>query len=71
MDQSGYCPFFNLSKHTCGIYGLRPLACRIYYNFGASGYYCQNPNDQTLQLFDGVKRHLERILGPYCGGFRP
>jgi uncharacterized protein len=71
LDDSGFCPFFNLSKRTCGIYGVRPFACRIYYNFAASSYYCQNPTDTTLQLFDGVKRHLERILGPYMGGYLP
>ena len=71
LDDSGFCPFFNLAKRTCGVYGVRPFACRIYYNFAAAGYYCQNPNDQTLQLFDGVKRHLERILGPYAGGYQP
>lgn len=70
-DHAGYCPFFNLRKHTCGIYSVRPFACRIYYNFAASGYYCQNPDDRTLQLFDGVKRHLEQVLGPYAGGYRP
>jgi len=70
-DDSGFCPFFNLSKRSCGIYGVRPFACRIYYNFSASTHYCQNPSDLTLQLFDGVKRHLERILGPYAGGYQP
>ncbi|HBG07595.1 MAG: hypothetical protein A2075_23495 [Geobacteraceae bacterium GWC2_58_44] len=70
-DDTGFCPFFNLGKRTCGVYGVRPFACRIYYNFAQSGYYCQNPNDATLQLFDGVKRHLERILGPYAGGYLP
>lgn len=68
-DATGFCPFFNLSKRTCGVYGVRPFACRIYYNFGQSSYYCQNPDDTTLQVFDGVKRHLERILGPYAGGY--
>jgi len=71
LDDTGFCPFFNLNKRTCGIYGVRPFACRIYYNFAPAEYYCQNPNDTTLQLFDGVKRHLERILGPYAGGYRP
>ena len=71
VDDSGFCPFFNLKKHTCGIYGVRPFACRIYHNLAASSYYCQNPNDATLQLFNGVKRHLELILGPYAGGYRP
>ena len=71
VDDSGFCPFFNLSKRTCGVYGVRPFACRIYYNFAPSSYYCQNPTDLTLQLFDGVKRHLERILGPYAGGYLP
>ncbi|ACH39497.1 iron-sulfur cluster-binding oxidoreductase, UPF0153 superfamily, putative [Citrifermentans bemidjiense Bem] len=70
-DDSGFCPFFNLQKRNCGIYGVRPFACRIYYNFAPSSYYCQNPNDLTLLLFDGVRRHLEQILGPYCGGYRP
>lgn len=70
-DDSGFCPFFNLRKRTCGIYGVRPFACRIYYNFEPSRYYCQNPTDLTLQLFNGVKRHLEAILGPYTGGYRP
>ncbi len=71
IDDSGFCPFFNLAKRTCGVYGVRPFACRIYYNFAAAGYYCQNPNDATMQVFDGVKRHLERILGPYAGGYLP
>jgi uncharacterized protein len=71
MDDSGFCPFFNLRKRTCGIYGVRPFACRVYYNFATSDYYCQNPNDRTLQVFDGVKRHLERVLGPYAGGYLP
>lgn len=71
LDSSGFCPFFNLGKRNCGIYGVRPFACRVYYNFAASEYYCQNPNDSTLQIFDGVKRHLERILGEYKGGYLP
>jgi uncharacterized protein len=71
VDDTGYCPFFNLTKRNCGIYQVRPLACRVYYNLAKSGYYCQNPNDQTLRIFDGVKRHLERILGPYAGGYQP
>lgn len=71
LDDTGYCPFFNLTKRNCGIYQVRPFACRVYYNLATSSYYCQNPNDQTLQLFDGVKRHLELILGPYVGGYRP
>uniref|UniRef100_C6E6E2 YkgJ family cysteine cluster protein n=1 Tax=Geobacter sp. (strain M21) TaxID=443144 RepID=C6E6E2_GEOSM len=71
LDDSGFCPFFNLKKRNCGIYGVRPFACRIYYNFAPSSYYCQNPNDLTLQLFDGVRRHLEQVLGPYRGGYRP
>ena len=71
IDDSGFCPFFNLGKRTCGIYGVRPFACRVYYNFATSSYYCQNPNDATLQVFDGVKRHLELVLGPYTGGYLP
>ena len=71
VDDTGYCPFFNLAKRNCGIYQVRPFACRVYYNLAKSSYYCQNPNDQTLQIFDGVKRHLERILGPYAGGYQP
>jgi len=69
VDDTGYCPFFNLAKRNCGIYQVRPFACRVYYNLAKTSYYCQNPNDQTLQLLDGVKRHLERILGPYAGGY--
>lgn len=71
IDASGFCPFFNLAKRTCGVYGVRPFACRIYYNFAGSGRYCANPTDTTLQLFDGVKRHLENFLGPYLGGYQP
>ena len=71
LDDAGYCPFFNLTKRNCGIYQVRPFACRVYYNLATSGYYCQNPNDQTLLIFDGLKRHLERILGPYAGGYLP
>lgn len=68
-DDTGFCPFFNLRKKICGIYGVRPFACRLYYNLGRSAYYCQNPDDATLQLFDSVKRHLEKTLGPYRGGY--
>jgi uncharacterized protein len=71
LDDSGYCPFFNRAKHICGIYQVRPLACRIYYNLGSSAYYCQNPNDATLHLLDALKRHVEQILGPYLGGYQP
>lgn len=69
IDTSGYCPFFNLARKNCGIYGVRPFACRVYFNLAASAHYCQNPNDTTLQLFDNLKPHLERILGPYIGGY--
>ena len=69
VDSAGYCPFFNLAKKSCGIYGVRPFACRIYYNLASTGHYCQNPNDATLQLFDNLRPHLERILGPYRGGY--
>lgn len=71
IDDSGYCPFFNLKRRNCGVYEVRPFACRIYYNFSPSNRYCRNPSDLTLQLLDGVKRHLERILGPYTGGYEP
>src|SRR6185369_9447778 len=63
VDASGYCPFFNLVRKNCGIYGVRPFACRIYFNLAHSAHYCRNPNDMTLQLFDNLKPHLERILG--------
>jgi hypothetical protein len=69
VDDTGYCPFFNLARRSCGIYGVRPFACRIYYNFTSSGHYCQNPNDEMLQLFDNLKPHLEKVLGPYRGGY--
>ena len=69
LDNSGYCPFFNLSRKNCGIYGDRPFACRIYFNLAASAHSCCNPNETTLQLFDSLKPHLEKILGPYCGGY--
>ena len=69
IDNSGYCPFFNLTHKNCGIYGVRPFACRIYFNLAASAHSCRNPNETTLQLFDNLKPHLEKILGPYCGGY--
>jgi len=69
IDDSGYCPFFNLVRKNCGIYGVRPFACRIYFNLGSTAHYCRNPNDTTLQLFDNLKPHLERILGAYQGGY--
>ena len=69
LDSSGYCPFFNLVRKNCGIYGVRPFACRIYFNLGSTAHYCCNPNDMTLQLFDNLKSHLERILGAYMGGY--
>ena len=69
VDGTGYCPFFNLAKRNCGIYCVRPFACRIYYNLASSAHYCQNPNDTTLQLFDSLKHHLEKILGTYGGGY--
>ena len=69
LEGVGYCPFFNLARRTCGIYGVRPFACRIYYNLASSGHYCQNPTDTMLQLFDSLKPHLGKILGPYQGGY--
>lgn len=69
LDDSGYCPFFNLVRKNCGIYGVRPFACRIYFNLGSTAHYCRNPNDATLQMFDNLKHHLERILGAYRGGY--
>jgi len=68
-DASGYCPFFNRARKNCGIYGVRPFACRIYFNLGSTAHYCRNPDDTTLQLFDNLKSHLERILGEYQGGY--
>ena len=70
-DDSGFCPFFNLSRHSCGIYQVRPFACRLYYNLAGSHRFCRNPDERTLQMFDGLTRHLERILGPYTGGYAP
>jgi hypothetical protein len=69
IDDTGYCPFFNLTRKNCGIYGVRPFACRIYFNLATSAHYCRNPNDTTLQMFDNLKPHLERILGAYQGGY--
>lgn len=69
-DSSGYCPFFNRSRKNCGIYGVRPFACRIYFNLASSAHTCRNPNEMTLQLFDNLKPHLEKILGPYRGGYQ-
>jgi Fe-S-cluster containining protein len=66
---SEYCPFFNIVRKNCGIYGVRPFACRVYFNLASSAHSCQNPNDMTLQMFDNLKRHLERVLGPYQGGY--
>lgn len=69
VDDTGFCPFFNLVRRNCGIYAVRPFACRIYFNLASSAHSCRNPNDTTLQLFDNLKPHLEKILGPYCGGY--
>ena len=69
LDSSGYCPFFNLVRRNCGIYGVRPFACRIYFNLASSAHYCRNPNDTTLQMFDNLKPHLEKVLGAYLGGY--
>jgi len=68
-DASGYCPFFNLVRKNCGIYGVRPFACRIYFNLGSTAHYCRNPNELTLQMFDNLRPHLERTLGAYQGGY--
>lgn len=65
----GFCPFFNRSRRNCGIYAMRPFACRIYYNVAASRHSCQNPAEQMLVLLDAVKPHLEKVLGPYYGGY--
>lgn len=69
VDDTGFCPFFNLTRKNCGIYGVRPIACRIYFNFSSSAHSCRNPSDTMLQLFDNLKPHLEKILGPYRGGY--
>jgi hypothetical protein len=69
LDNVGYCPFFNRTRKTCGIYAVRPFACRVYYNTAASHHYCQNPAEDTVQFFDTIKRHVEMILGRYLGGY--
>ncbi len=66
-----HCPFFNRVKKNCGIYAVRPFACRIYYNLAMSRLSCQNPAEETLRLFDSLKRHVEEILGSYAGGYMP
>ncbi len=66
-----FCPFFNRTKKNCGIYAVRPFACRVYYNVARSRLSCRNPAEETLQLFDSLKRHLEEILGSYQGGYIP
>ena len=66
-----YCPFFNRAKKNCGIYSVRPFACRIYFNQAKSRLSCMNPADETLELFDLLKRHVAVILGPYAGGYVP
>jgi uncharacterized protein len=72
LENAGhYCPFFNPIKKNCGIYSVRPFACRIYFNQAVSRLSCQNPADETLQLFDSLKRHVAEILGPYAGGYIP
>lgn len=68
-DNNGFCPFFNQVRRNCGIYGMRPFACRIYYNVAASRHSCRNPVDAMLGLFAFLKPHLERIIGPYQGGY--
>ena len=69
-ENGGWCPFFNHRRRTCGIYGVRPFACRIYYNVAPSRHYCQSPAEETLRLFDAVKRHVEEFLGPHLGGYQ-
>ncbi|CAH2030094.1 YkgJ family cysteine cluster protein [Trichlorobacter ammonificans] len=68
-DNNGFCPFFNQVRRNCGIYGMRPFACRIYYNVAASRHSCRNPAEVMLGLFAFLKPHLERIIGPYQGGY--
>ena len=41
----------------------------VYYNIASSLHTCQNPADAMLGLFDTLKPHLKKILGPYHGGF--
>jgi len=65
----GFCPFFNRARRSCGIYGIRPFACRIYYNIASSRHSCQDPADAMLHLFETLKPHLEQIIGPYRGGY--
>lgn len=68
-DNDGFCPFFNRARKNCGIYAMRPFACRIYYNIAASRHGCQNPVDAMLGLFATLRPHLENVLGPYLGGY--
>lgn len=67
----GYCPFFDHVGKGCSIYADRPFACRLYFNVARSRFSCLNPADETLMLFDNLKRHLEPILGAYLGGYLP
>lgn len=69
LDSTEFCPFFNTVRKNCGIYGVRPFACRVYFNLGPTALYCRNPNDTTLLMFDSLKPHLERVLGAYAGGY--
>lgn len=69
QDNGGFCPFFNSARRNCGIYGMRPFACRIYYNVVSSRHSCQNPADSMLRLFETLKPHLEKVIGPYQGGY--
>ena len=68
-DNGGFCPFFNRIRRNCGIYGMRPFACRIFYNIVPSRHSCQNPAEAILRLFDTLKPHLEKVIGPYHGGY--
>jgi hypothetical protein len=68
-ENGGFCPFFNRRRCNCGIYAMRPFACRIYYNIASSRHSCQNPADAMLGLLASLRPHLERHLGPYQGGY--
>lgn len=68
-DNGAFCPFFNRNRRNCGIYAMRPFACRIYYNIASTRHSCQNPAEEMLWLLSTLKPHLAKVLGPYCGGY--
>ncbi len=65
------CPLLDLVTHECGVYAVRPLACRGHYLIDQPAEVCSNradvPTVQTLTMDEGLGVVLRSLLKDYAG----